>query len=284
MMPPERAKPLLGEAVARLRSAGCDTPELDARLLLQWVTGLSREDLILDPEHPVSDEQARRFHAMIARREGREPVSRILGEREFHGRVFRVTPDTLDPRPDTETLVEAALALMPRAGRFLELGVGTGAVTVTILAERPQALGVATDVSAAALAVAAENAGRHGVADRLSLLEGDWFRPVTGVFDIIVSNPPYIPAADLAGLSPDVRCFDPRLALDGGKDGLDAYRAIATGAAAHLVPGGHVVLEIGAGQGPDVAAVFAAAGFLPVGQHRDLGGHVRCLAFQRSEN
>lgn len=280
MMPPERAKPLLGEAAARLRDAGCDTPELDSRLLLQWVTGLSREDLILDPEHPVSDEQARRFRAMIARREGREPVSRILGEREFHGRVFRVTPDTLDPRPDTETLVEAALALMPQGGRFLELGTGTGAVAVTILAERPHALGVATDVSAAALAVAAENAGRHGVADRLSLLEGDWFRPVTGVFDIIVSNPPYIPAADLAGLSPDVRCFDPRLALDGGKDGLDAYRAIAAGAAAYLVPGGHVVVEIGAGQGPDVAAVFAAAGFRLAGHNRDLGGHVRCLAFQ----
>lgn len=280
MMPPERAKPLLGEAAARLRDAGCDTPELDSRLLLQWVTGLRREDLILEPEHPVSDEQARRFRAIIARREAREPVSRILGEREFHGRIFRVTPDTLDPRPDTETLVEAALALMPQGGRLLELGTGTGAVAVTILAERPQALGVATDVSAAALAVAAENAERHGVADRLLLLEGDWFRPVTGVFDIIVSNPPYIPAADLAGLSPDVRCFDPRLALDGGKDGLDAYRAIAAGAAAHLVPGGHVVLEIGAGQGPDVAAVFAAAGFRRAGHNRDLGGHVRCLAFQ----
>lgn len=283
-MPPERVRPLLGGAVARLRNAGCDMPELDARLLLLWVTGLSREDLILDPEHPVSDEQARRFRAMIARREAREPVSRILGEREFHGRVFWVTPDTLDPRPDTETLVEAALALMPQGGRFLELGTGTGAVAVTILAERPQALGVATDLSAAALTVVAENASRHGVADRLLLLEGDWFNPVTGAFDLIVSNPPYIPAGDIAGLTPDVRCFDPRLALDGGKDGLDAYRAIAAEAAAHLVSGGHVVVEIGAGQGRDVAAIFAAAGLLRAGEHRDLGGHVRCLTFQGNQN
>jgi len=284
MMPLERVKPLLGQAAARLRGAGCDTPDLDARLLLQWATGLSREDLILDPDHSVTDEQARRFAAAVARREAREPVSRIMGEREFHGRVFSVTPDTLDPRPDTETLVETALALMPKAGRLLELGAGTGAVAVTILAERPQALGVATDVSAAALAVAAENASRHGVLDRLSLLEGDWFKPVTGVFEIIVSNPPYIPAPDIAGLSPDVRCFDPRLALDGGKDGLDAYRAIALGAAAHLVSGGHVVVEIGAGQGPQVVAMFAVAGFRPAGQFRDLGGHVRCLAFRGNEN
>jgi release factor glutamine methyltransferase len=218
----------------------------------------------------------------IARREAREPVSRILGEREFHGRPFRVTPDTLDPRPDTETLVQMALALMPKTARFLELGAGTGAVAVTLLAERPECFGVATDISAAALAVARGNAERHGVADRLRLLEGSWFEPVSGVFDIIVSNPPYIPAGDIAGLSPDVRSFDPRLALDGGADGLDAYRAIAAGAADRLVPGGHVAVEIGAGQAAEVAAIFLLAGFLPAGQHLDLGGHVRCLAFQRA--
>lgn len=280
MMPPDRVKLLLGVAAARLREAGCDTPELDARLLLQWVTGLSREDLILEPERPVSADDARRFDAAVARRAAREPVSRILGEREFHGRAFRVTPDTLDPRPDTETLVETVLALMPRDGRFLELGAGTGAVAITLLAERPEARGVATDVSAAALAVARDNAGRHGVADRLVLQEGSWFAPVSGLFDVILSNPPYINSAEIAGLSPDVRNFDPRLALDGGPDGLEAYRAIAAGAASHLVPAGHAVVEIGAGQAPGVTAVFVAAGFNPAGQSQDLGGHIRCLAFR----
>jgi release factor glutamine methyltransferase len=282
MMPPDRVKPLLSWAAARLRSAGCDTPELDSRLLLQWAAGLSREDLILEPDRPVADDQAQHFRVAIARREAREPVSRILGEREFHGRPFRVTPDTLDPRPDTETLVEVTLALIPMHGQFLELGAGTGAVAITLLAERPDAQGVATDVSAAALAVARDNAGRHGVADRLVLLEGSWFAPVSGLFDVILSNPPYIPSGDIAGLSPDVRGFDPRLALDGGADGLDAYRAIAAGAADHLVPGGHVAVEIGAGQAPEVTAIFTSAGFLPAGQRQDLAGHIRCLAFQRA--
>lgn len=284
MMQPDRVKPLLGEAAARLRPAGCDTPELDARLLLQWVTGLSREDLILEPDRPVTDVQVTRYRVVIARREAREPVSRILGEREFHGRTFRVTPDTLDPRPDTETLVEMALALMPKGGRFLELGAGTGAVAITLLAERPDARGATTDLSAAALTVARENAVRHGVAGRLVLLHGSWFAPVAGAFDIIVSNPPYIASGDIEGLSPDVRGFDPRLALDGGQDGLDAYRAIAAGAVDHLAAGGHVAVEIGAGQAPAVTAIFVAAGFVPAGQRLDLGGHVRCLAFQRHEN
>lgn len=284
MMPPERVKPLLVWAAGRLRDAGCETPDLDARLLLQGAAGLSREDLILEPDRHLAGEQITAFEAMIARREAREPVSRIRGEREFHGRSFRVTPDTLDPRPDTETLAETALALLPKAGRFLELGAGTGAVAITLLAERPDAYGIATDVSAAALAVTAENAERHGVADRLVLLTGSWFAPVKGVFDLILSNPPYIPAAEIATLSPDVRCFDPRLALDGGADGLDAYRAIAAGAAAHLTPGGHVVVEIGAGQGLEIAAIFVAAGFRLVDQRQDLGGHIRCLAFQRVEN
>ncbi len=282
-MPPEPLQQLLGEAVQKLALAGCETPQLDARLLLQAATGLSREEMILAPSRPVEPEAARTFRAFTARRAQREPVSRILGEREFYGRSFHVTPDVLDPRPDTETLIEAALALMPETARVLDLGTGSGAIAVTLLAERPDASGTATDLSPGALAVALANAERNGVLPRLTLLQGNWFSPVTGQFDIIVSNPPYIRNGDVAGLSPDVRNFDPRLALVGGMDGLDPYRVIASGAADHLAGNGHVLVEIGAGQADDVAAIFAAEGFRQAGDHRDLGGHLRCLAFGRRD-
>lgn len=278
-MPPEAAHALLAAATLRLQAAGCETPGLDARLLLQAATGLSREDLILEPDHVIEPGCQARFEAFLRRREAREPVSRILGEREFYGRAFRVTPDVLDPRPDTETLVDAALALMPDRARILDLGTGTGAIVVTLLAERPDATGAAVDVSEAALAVARENAARLGVADRLTLEQGSWFSPVSGHFDIIASNPPYIPSHEIAGLSPDVRNFDPSLALLGGEDGLDPYRLIAAGAAAHLKPGGHVLVEIGAGQAPAVEQIFAGQGFGLGAAHADLGGHVRCLDF-----
>jgi release factor glutamine methyltransferase len=280
-MPADRLAALLAAATARLKAAGADTPTLDARLLLQAAAGLSREELILGPDRQLSPAEHARFEDFVARRERHEPVSRILGEREFYGRSFIVTPATLDPRPDTETLIDAALSLMPPRARILDLGTGTGAIAVTLLAERPDASGVATDLSPEALAVAARNAALNGVADRLRLLEGSWFTPVSGVFDIIASNPPYIPVGDIAGLSPDVRNFDPRLALVGGDDGLDPYREIARNAARHLAERGHVLVEIGAGQADDVEAIFAAAGFTSHTRHRDLGGHVRCLAFAR---
>ena len=280
-MPPEQARHLLARAAERLRHAGCDTPELDARLLFQAVTGLAREEIILDPSRLVASPEADRFAAEVERRASREPVSRILGEREFYGRPFRVTAATLDPRPDTETLVDAALALLPEKGCLLDLGTGTGAIAVTLLGERPDASGVATDLSPAALAVAGENARNLGVAGRLELREGSWFAPVDGRFDLILSNPPYIPEGDISDLSPDVRNFDPSLALSGGTDGLDPYRIIASGAAAHLAAGGHVLVEIGAGQAQDIEAIFAAAGFRPAGRYRDLGGHDRALAFNR---
>lgn len=280
-MPPDRLADLLAAATARLKAAGADTPTLDARLLLQAAAGLSREELILGPDRQLSPAELGRFADFVARRERHEPVSRILGDREFYGRSFMVTPATLDPRPDTETLIDAALPLMPPGARILDLGTGTGAIAVTLLAERPDASGVATDLSPEALDVAARNAARTGVADRLRFLQGAWFSPVHGVFDLIVSNPPYIPAGDIAGLDADVRDFDPVLALAGGADGLDAYRAIASGAAAHLVAGGHVLVEIGAGQAEDVTAVFAENGFRLASRHDDLGGHVRCLGFRR---
>ncbi len=280
-MPADHLASLLAAATQRLKAAGSDTPTLDARLLLQAAAGLTREDLILGPDRPLSPEQLATFESFVARRERHEPVSRILGRREFYGRVFTVTPATLDPRPDTETIIEAALKVMPKAARLLDLGTGTGAIAITLLAERPGATGTATDLSPDALAVARENAARLGVADRLSLVEGSWFAPVSGVFDIILSNPPYIPAGEIAGLSPDVRNFDPGLALSGGTDGLDPYRIIASGAAAYLAAGGHLLVEIGAGQVPDVEAIFDAQGFAAGGRHRDLGGHIRCLGFNR---
>ena len=282
-MLPDRVKPLLAQAAARLEKAGCESPGLDARLLLQAAADLTREDIILEPERGLDAAQLRLFEALLRRRELREPVSRILGAREFYGRMFRITPATLDPRPDTETLINAALALMPQRAAILDLGTGTGAIAVTLLAERPDATGVATDVSPDALAVAGENAAQNGVGSRLSFALGSWFEPVTGVFDIIASNPPYIPAGDIAGLSPDVRNFDPGLALVGGADGLDPYRVIARGAASHLTGSGHVLVEIGAGQEHEVAAIFADAAFGTAARHTDLGGHVRCLVFRHSK-
>lgn len=280
-MPPEGLRLLLAHAVLRLRAAGVETPELDARLLLQAATSLTREDLILEPDRVIPAEEAQRFAAMIERRQAREPVSRILGEREFYGRPFRVTSATLDPRPDTETLIEAALALMPQQARLLDLGTGTGAIAVTLLAERTDATALATDVSPGALAVAAGNAARAGVAERLTFAFGSWFDPVSGVFDMILSNPPYIPQAQVEGLSLDVRNFDPWLALVGGADGLDCYRVIASHAAPYLSAAGHVLVEIGAGQAPAVEAIFAASAFDVAGRHQDLGGHLRCLTFRR---
>ena len=278
-MPPDTLKPILDHAAARLKAAGCGTPELDARLLLQHVTGLTRADMILDPDRVIAPDAVIRFLSLVKRREAREPVSRILGEREFYGRSFRVTPDVLDPRPDTETLVEAALAAMPHNSRILDLGTGSGAIIITLLAERPDTSGVAVDDSAAALAVASGNAERLGVGNRLACHQGSWFEGIDGRFDLIVSNPPYIPAGDIPGLSPDVKHFDPLLALAGGVDGLDPYRAIAAGATTHLEPEGLILLEIGAGQAEDVEAIFMAGGLRALSRHRDLGGHVRCLAF-----
>lgn len=279
-MPADTISQVLAAARDRLARAGCDQASLDARLLLQAAAGLSHSDIVAWPGRTIEEDALIHFQAFLDRRSAHEPVSRILGSREFYGRDFRVTPDVLDPRPDTETLVDAALAVMTPGLRVLDLGAGSGAIIVTLLAECPSATGVAVDISEAALTVAKGNAEALGVGARMAFMQGNWFQPVIGRFGLIVSNPPYIPDHDIDGLAPDVKDFDPHGALAGGADGLDAYRAIAAGAMDHLEADGWVMVEIGAGQANGVTGIFASHGFRTMGQHRDLGGHVRCLAFR----
>jgi release factor glutamine methyltransferase len=273
---------MLSEAKRQLEEQGIANPALDVRLLLQHVAGLTHADLVANPERQLSAAEAEAFRHMLDRRLRHEPVSRILGEREFFGRMFAIDESVLDPRPDTETLIEAALQAMPPSCRILDLGTGSGAIIITLLAERPDATGVAVDRSATAVATARRNAEKHGVLDRLQLIEGDWFQSVTGRFGLLVSNPPYIAAPDIKNLAPEVRDYDPHLALDGGHDGLDAYRAIAEGSEAHLECDARLLVEIGAGQEQAVIAIFRQSGLVYRQSRPDLGGHIRCLAFTKS--
>lgn len=275
---------LLRGAVLRLREAGLATPALDARLLLQQATGLGAAELIANSAQETDARQAREFEALVVRRLAHEPVSRILGWREFYGRRFAISPDVLDPRPDTESLVELCLSLLPegRPLRILDLGTGSGILALTLLAERPLATAVAVDVSPAALAVARRNAQELGVDTRCQFHAGSWLAGVGGVFDLIVSNPPYIPLQEVQDLAADVRLYDPHLALAGGTDGLDPYRTIAAGAARHIASGGNLAFEIGAGQAHDVTGICLAQGWRPGSQMMDLAQHVRALSFCRA--
>jgi release factor glutamine methyltransferase len=272
---------LLTEARLVLVKTDVATPALDARLLLQQVLSCDHAELIAESNHQLTDDQVREFQELLLRRLSGEPVSRILGEREFYGRRFNTSPAVLDPRPDTETLVEACLEhLTPEASlTLLDLGTGSGILAITLLAERPGNFAVATDMSGAALSVARLNAAVWNVERRIAFVESDWFQDVEGTFDLIVSNPPYIPVADIPGLEIEVRDHDPEIALAGGADGLDCYRAIAASALGQLAPQGIVAVEIGAGQENDIITIFAANGFYIRSAHRDLGGHIRCLVF-----
>lgn len=268
-----------------LGAAGIEEPARDARLLLMAALDLSATDLVREPGRRLSERNAQRLADVAARRLAREPVSRIAGVRGFFGRDFHITPATLDPRPCTETVVEAALEVVAAEGwpgrplRLLDVGTGSGALLVTLLAELPAATGVGTDISDAALAVAQANAVRLGVAGRAQFLNRRTLAGVEGPFDLLVSNPPYIPAGDIAGLDPEVRDFDPRAALDGGADGLDIYRALAADFS-RCVPDGWALLEVGAGQAEAVAGLLreAPGAAAEVRQWTDLGGHVRCVA------
>ncbi len=263
-------------AVRHLAGAGIADPARDARRLLAHALGLPPSRLTLVLGDPLPEAAAAIFAAAIADRARHRPVAQITGRRSFWGRDFLVTADTLDPRPETESLIAAALARP--AARVLDLGTGTGCILLTLLAEWPGATGLGTDVSVAALEVARRNAAALGLGDRAGFVLADWATDLSGPFDLIVSNPPYIAADEIAGLSPDVRDWEPMLALSPGGDGLAAYRAILPQAAALLAPDGRVLVEIGATQGAAVVAIGRAAGFeaaiLP-----DLDGRDRVVSF-----
>lgn len=274
----ERASRLLAEAVRALRAAGIDTPERDARRLLAHAAGIPHDRVTLLLTEDLDEDRADAFRALVARRAAREPVSQILGRRDFFGLSFRVTRDTLDPRPETELLVEAALARPFE--HILDLGTGTGCILLSCLFNRPAARGLGVDISAAALDVARENAAALGLSDRVEFVQSDWFAKVQGRFDLIVSNPPYIAQDEMAGLSPEVRDWEPHLALSPGGDGLGAYRAIAAGVGRFLAPGGRVLVEIGPTQARDVCAILADAGLYGIDVLRDLDGRDRVVCAQ----
>ncbi|MFG1201855.1 peptide chain release factor N(5)-glutamine methyltransferase [Xanthobacter aminoxidans] len=266
---------------ARLAAGGVETPELDARLLLAHALGCPPGELLSHGAAPAAPDMLAATEALLARRLAGEPVARIFGHKEFWSLTFRLSPDTLVPRPDTETLVEAALSLFPdRAAplRILDLGTGTGAILAALLSEWPAATGIAVDRSGNAARTARDNLEANGLEDRASVLVGDWGTALAGGFDLVVSNPPYIAEDEMAGLAVDVRLHDPRLALVAGADGLAAYRIIAADLPRLLKPGGVAVLELGAGQEPAVATLVQAAGLGLLGPaHADLGGIPRAL-------
>jgi release factor glutamine methyltransferase len=276
---------LLRDAAAALAAAGIENVRLEARLLLGKAADATIEALVARGTDEAPPQVARSLAGYVARRVRREPMAYILGEREFWGLPFKVSPAVLVPRPDSETVIEAALAVLPdrrRPWRFLDLGVGSGCLLLTLLKEYEAAQGVGLEFSAGALAIAQANADALGVAGRVRLDLGDWRQPgwhegVAAPFDLVVSNPPYIPAGDVAGLMPEVAQFEPRLALDGGPDGLDAYRAIVTAVPRLLAPGGHLLVEMGEGQGPEITQLFRTAALQVEGPWKDLAGIERVL-------
>ncbi len=267
---------VLAAAVARLRAAGVEGAAGDARVLLAHALDVDPGRLLMVLPDPMPDEVAERFDAMVAARAARRPVAQITGRRLFWGLPFRVTPDTLDPRPETEILV--AEALQRPFWRMLDLGTGTGAILLSCLKGMPVAQGVGTDMSAAALEVARGNAVTLELAGRARFRQADWFAGVTDRFDLIVSNPPYIAADEMPHLAPEVRDWEPYLALTPGGDGLDAYRNIAQGAPARLMAGGRLLLEIGPSQGAAVAALLAAQGMADIRILPDMDGRDRVVA------
>lgn len=270
----------LCRAGQHLRAAAIESPRLEARLLLAHAMGCRQEDLLRDPRAAVPPAAADRFAELLRRRLDHAPVAHLLGVQEFWSLPFAVSPATLIPRADSEALIEAALEAFPDRGsvrRVLDLGTGTGCLLLAALSEFPAATGLGLDRVPAAAALARANAARLGLADRAAFAVADWAAPVAGRFDLVLSNPPYIERAAIPGLMPDVARHEPASALDGGADGLDAYRAIIADLPRRLVPGGRAVLELGQGQQPAVAAIAAARGLRSLGCRLDLGGIPRAL-------
>ncbi|MEO6338890.1 MAG: peptide chain release factor N(5)-glutamine methyltransferase [Caulobacteraceae bacterium] len=264
----------------RLKAAGIDSPVIDARLLVEAAASAQRVDLISDPHRQLTEAQAAELEGYLVRRERREPVARILGRKGFWKIALTLSPHVLVPRPDTEAVLDVVLAAFDeyRAFTVLDLGIGSGAILLAILAERPLAKGLGIDVSDEALAVARENAARLGLEDRTALLRSDWTAGLgDDGFDLVVSNPPYIPSADIEGLDPEVRDHEPRLALDGGPDGLDAYRILAPEVLRVLKPGGLFAVEIGWDQSAQVETLFRDAGAEDVRTQKDLSTRDRVI-------
>jgi release factor glutamine methyltransferase len=276
----------LAEGRRRLAANDIDNPGLDARLLLAAASGLTTSHLLARGDADLPEAAHEGFRAMIARRAAGEPVARILGEKEFWGMPFRLTPATLVPRPDTEILVEAALAAvrsrrLPDDLTFCDLGTGSGAIALALLRELPRARAVATDISAEALSAAKANAESLGLADRIEFILADFAVGPEGPFHLVVSNPPYIRSGDLAALPREVRDHDPALALDGGADGLEPYRALASRLPGLIFAGGIAIFEVGDGQSDAVSALLAAAGLVHLETRADLGGTARIVVAMR---
>ena len=275
---------LLAESAARLAAADVAEPRREARLILALALGIEPATVLGWPERPVEPARAAAAEALIARRARGEPVSRLRGKREFWSLDFALSPDTLDPRPDSETLVAAALADIPDRAASLwivDFGTGTGCLLLALLSELPQASGIGIDIAPGAVAVAQGNAAALGLAGRAEFRIGGWDARIGGPADVILANPPYIPSNEIGRLPLEVLAFDPRAALDGGPDGLSAYRALGAAIRGLLGPAGKAYIEIGAGQGLQVAGVFREAGLRVTAVRRDLGGIERCIVATR---
>ena len=280
------AAELLRAGAALLAEAGIDGARAEARLLLEAATGMNRTALLTGTVHYVREMERVRYQELLARRAAREPMAYVLGRQEFWSRLFAVGPGVLVPRADTETLIEAAISAFPdpvRPLRLLDVGVGSGCLAITLLAQYPNARAVATDLSTAALACARSNAVALTVADRLLLVRADLVSGVGGPFDLVIANPPYIPTAEIKSLQLEVRQWEPRGALDGGPDGLAAYRRLLPRLGGLLAPGGISIVELGEGQDAAVAALAEDVG-LAATPHRDLAGIVRCLELRLAPN
>lgn len=264
----------------RLKEAGIDQPSIDARLMLEVAAGVTRTEIVTDPYRELTAEQQAMLDAFLTRRARREPVSHIIGRKGFWKILLQVNKNVLTPRPETEVIVDEVLKAFPEAMPFsmLDLGVGSGTILLAVLAERPAAKGLGVDASNEALAVARDNAANLDLNNRAALMHGDWTAGLADAsFDLVVSNPPYIPSAVIETLEPEVRDHEPRLALDGGEDGLEAYRLLAPEILRVLKPGGMFAVEIGYDQSKAVEALFNAAGAQQVRTIKDLSTHDRVV-------
>lgn len=277
---PPSVKDVLRHAVLELQRAHIETASMDARVLLQYVLHLTREELLLDNERELTSGQLETYTQLVEKRMSRQPVSQLTGKREFWGMCFKVTENTLDPRPDSETLIEAILAKLPNREaplKVLDLGTGTGCLLLTVLSEYPNAQGTAVDICNDALAVAKQNARNLGLENRMQCINSCWGNDVQGQYDLIISNPPYIPSSVIPSLAPEVAQWEPKLALDGGPDGMNCYRAIAAQLPRMLAVNGLAVFEIGIGQAKELETILNSHDLKVAGTKDDMAYITRCV-------